>query len=507
MTIDGPESEIASPMMTKMPVPMIAPMPSAVRSRTPTARLSPASSSDVSRMRCSVGLRAKSPGRAVVAIDSSSRGGWCLPFARRRPRLNDETGPRRTRARFRPRAPLHSKVVPEFRLDPIFTPAADQPRAIDEAAGAIVAGDRMVTLLGATGTGKTMTMAGIIERVQRPTLVMAHNKTLAAQLCNEFRTFFPDNAVEYFVSYYDYYQPEAYVPSKDLYIEKDSAINQEVDRLRHAATAAVFARRDVVVVASVSAIFGLGSPETYEMNMQVLRKGDEIDRDKLLRKLVSIQYSRNDTALGRGTFRVRGETLEVFPAYAETAFRVTMFGDEVERLQHFDPLTGELIKDDLEHVAVWPATHYNVKEGTMERAVEEIGRELNERCAQLEAEGKLLESHRLRQRTQYDMEMLREVGFCSGIENYSRLLDGRPPGARPYCLIDYFPDDFVCFIDESHQTVPQLGGMYEGDRSRKQSLVEYGFRLPSALDNRPQTFQEFLSITPQTVFVSATPGQ
>src|SRR4051794_38155892 len=361
-------------------------------------------------------------------------------------------------------------------------------------------------LLGATGTGKTMTMAGGMERVQRPALLIAHNKTLAAQLCNELRTFFPRNAVEYFVSYYDYYQPEAYVPSRDLYIEKDSSINEEIDRLRHSATAALFARRDVVIVASVSCIFGIGSPETYDANMQILRKGDFVDRDELLRKLVSIQYNRNDVALGRGTFRVRGETLEVFPAYAETAFRATLFGDEVERLQHFDPLTGELIVDDLEHVAIWPATHYNVKEGTMERAVEEIGRELNHRTAELEGEGKLLEAHRLRQRTQYDMEMLREVGFCSGIENYSRILDGRPPGARPYCLIDYFPKDFVCFIDESHQTVPQLGAMYEGDRSRKTTLVEYGFRLPSALDNRPQTFQEFLSIAPQLVFVSATPG-
>jgi len=397
--------------------------------------------------------------------------------------------------------------MPDFKLDDLFTPAADQPRAIARIAEAVRGGDRFTTLLGATGTGKTMTMAGAIQELQRPTLVLAHNKTLAAQLCNEFRTFFPDNAVEYFVSYYDYYQPEAYVPSRDLYIEKDSAINEEVDRLRHAATAALFARRDVIIVASVSAIFGLGSPETYEMNMQVLRKGDVIDRDELLRKLISIQYTRNDTALGRGTFRVRGETLEVFPAYEETAFRATLFGDEVERLQHFDPLTGELIKDDLEHVAVWPATHYNVKEGMIERSVQEIARELNERCAELEAEGKLLESHRLRQRTQYDMEMLREMGFCNGIENYSRILDGRQPGARPYCLIDYFPNDFICFLDESHQTVPQIGGMYEGDRSRKQTLVDYGFRLPSALDNRPQKFDEFLSIAPTLVFVSATPGR
>src|SRR6202162_1139357 len=395
----------------------------------------------------------------------------------------------------------------EFKLDSMFTPTADQPRAIAGLAEGVHQGERFQTLLGATGTGKTMTMAGVIEAVQRPTLVIAHNKTLAAQLCNEFRTFFPDNAVEYFVSYYDYYQPEAYVPSRDPYIEKDSAINQEVDRLRHAATAAVFARRDVIVVASDSCIYGLGSTWTYEMNMQILTRGEVVDREKLLRKLVSIQYTRNDSVLSRGTFRVRVEMLAVFPAYAETAFRATMFGDEVERLQHFDPLTGELIADDLEHVAIWPATHYNVKEGTIEDGVAEIGRELNERCEELESEGKQLESHRLRQRTQYDMEMLREMGFCSGIENYSRILDKRRPGERPYCLIDYFPDDFICFIDESHQTVPQIGGMHVGDRSRKETLVDYGFRLPSALDNRPQTFDEFLSITPQLMFVSATPGE
>src|SRR6202167_118874 len=365
----------------------------------------------------------------------------------------------------------------------------------------------MMTRLGATGTGKTMTMAATIEAVQKPALVIAHNKSLAAQLCNEFRTYFPNNAVEYFVSYYDYYQPEAYVPSKDLYIEKDSAINQEIDRLRHAATAALFARRDVLIVASVSSIYGLGSPEVYDENLQTLTRGAMIDRDRLLRKLVSIQYNRNDTALARGTFRVRGETLEIWPAYAETAYRISMFGDEVEHLQHFDPVTGELIEDDLEHVAIWPASHYNVREGQIEDAVAAIGAELHARGGEVEQQGKLLESHRLRQRTQYDMEMLRELGFCSGIENYSRILDGRNPGDRPYCLLDYFPDDFVCFIDESHQTVPQIGGMYEGDRSRKQTLVDYGFRLPSALDNRPQTFSEFLSITPQMVFVSATPGE
>src|ERR1700729_2384627 len=397
--------------------------------------------------------------------------------------------------------------MPNFELDSAFSPAADQPAAVDALARGIEEGERFQTLLGATGTGKTMTMAATIAAVQRPSLIIAHNKTLAAQLCNEFRTYFPSNSVEYFVSYYDYYQPEAYVPSKDLYIEKDSAINQEIDRLRHAATAGLFARRDVVIVASVSCIFGLGSPEVYDENLQTLNKGQMIDRDKLLRKLVSIQYSRNDTALSRGTFRVRGETLEVFPAYAETAYRIVLFGDEVEHLQHFDPVSGEIIEDDLEHVAIWPASHYNVREGMIEDAVAKIGAELNERCAELESQGKLLESHRLRQRTQYDMEMLRELGFCSGIENYSRILDGRNAGDRPYCLLDYFPDDFVCFIDESHQTVPQIGGMHEGDRSRKQTLVDYGFRLPSALDNRPQTFQEFLSITPQMVFVSATPGE
>ncbi len=397
--------------------------------------------------------------------------------------------------------------MPPFRLDAAYSPMADQPQAIDGIVKALDAGVPMTTLLGATGTGKTMTMASVIERVQRPTLVMAHNKTLAAQLCNEFRSYFPDNAVEYFVSYYDYYQPEAYVPSKDLYIEKDSAINEEIDRLRHAATAALFGRRDVIIVASVSAIFGLGSPETYNDNLVLLKKGEEVDRDLLLRKLVTIQYNRNDQALGRGTFRVRGEALEVFPAYSErTAYRATFFGDEVETLQEFDPLTGELVHGDMEHVGIWPASHYNVREGTVEKAVEEIGRELNARCAELEAEGKLLESHRLRQRTQYDMEMLREMGFCNGIENYSRILDGRMPGDRPYCLLDYYPEDFVLMIDESHQTVPQIGGMYEGDRSRKQTLIDYGFRLPSALDNRPQTFDEFLSITPQMLFVSATPG-
>jgi excinuclease ABC subunit B len=395
--------------------------------------------------------------------------------------------------------------VPKFELNSIYTPIAQQPAARDALAAGVEAGDQFQTLLGVTGSGKTATMAFTIEKLQRPALVIAHNKTLAAQLCNEFRELFPNNAVEYFVSYYDYYQPEAYVPSSDLYIEKDSSINQEIERLRHAATASLLGRRDTIVVASVSCIFGLGSPEKYDRMMLLLKRGATIDRDEALSKLVDIRYTRNDTALSRGSFRVRGDTLEVFPAYAETAYRVDLFGDEIEALKEFDPLTGEVISE-LEHAAVWPATHYATDQDTIERAVGEIRDELEAQCKLLEEQGKPLESHRLRQRTQFDIEMLRELGFCNGIENYSRILDGRRPGDRPYCLIDFFPDDFVCFIDESHQTVPQIGGMYEGDRSRKQTLVDYGFRLPSALDNRPQKFDEFLSITPQIVFVSATPG-
>jgi excinuclease ABC subunit B len=395
--------------------------------------------------------------------------------------------------------------VPKFELNPIYTPIAAQPAARDALAGGIEAGDQFQTLLGVTGSGKTATMAFTIEKLQRPALVIAHNKTLAAQLCNEFRELFPSNAVEYFVSYYDYYQPEAYVPSSDLYIEKDSSINQEIERLRHAATASLLGRRDTIVVASVSCIFGLGSPEKYDRMMLLLKRGGSIDRDEALSKLVDIRYTRNDTALARGSFRVRGDTLEVFPAYAETAYRAVLFGDEIETLQEFDPLTGEVIAE-LEHAAVWPATHYATDQETIERSVGEIRDEMEAQCKLLEEQGKPLESHRLRQRTQFDMEMLRELGFCNGIENYSRILDGRKAGDRPYCLIDFFPDDFVTFIDESHQTVPQIGGMYEGDRSRKQTLVDYGFRLPSALDNRPQKFDEFLSIAPQIVFVSATPG-
>ena len=396
--------------------------------------------------------------------------------------------------------------MPDFKLNPAYTAVADQPKARAELSAGLDAGERFQTLLGVTGSGKTATMAFTIEQVQRPALVIAHNKTLAAQLCNEFREFFPNNSVEYFVSYYDYYQPEAYVPAQDLYIEKDSSINDEIDRLRHSATAALFARRDVIIVASVSCIYGLGAPEKYDAQCVVLKRGQMTDRDAVLRKLVDNQYSRNDQVLGRGAFRVKGETLEVFPAYAETAYRAVFFGDEIEALQHFDPLTGEVLRE-IEHVGIWPATHYATDRQTIDRAVVEIRDEMQARCAELEAEGKPLESHRLRQRTQFDMEMMRELGFCNGIENYSRILDGRKPGERPYCLLDYFPEDYVTFIDESHQTVPQIGGMYEGDRSRKSTLIDYGFRLPSALDNRPQTFDEFMNRTGQIVFVSATPGE
>ncbi|HVY95791.1 MAG TPA: excinuclease ABC subunit UvrB [Solirubrobacterales bacterium] len=395
--------------------------------------------------------------------------------------------------------------MPEFKLNPAYTPAADQPKAIAGLAEGLRDGERFQTLLGATGTGKTFTMAGVIQEVQRPSLVIAHNKTLAAQLCNEFREFFPENSVEYFVSYYDYYQPEAYVPAQDLYIEKDSSINDEIDRLRHAATAALFARRDVIIVASVSCIYGIGSPQVYNEKMQLFKVGEEIDRDEVLRKLVKMQYQRNDTVLGRGSFRVRGEVLEIMPSYAESAYRISLFGDEIEAIHHFDPLTGEIL-DTIDHVSVWPASHYVTKDETLERAVEEIRAELNARTAELENEGKQLEAHRLRQRTAYDIEMLKELGFTSGIENYSRILDGRPPGSPPHTLIDYFPEDFVVFVDESHQTIPQIGGMYEGDRSRKQTLVDFGFRLPSAIDNRPLKFDEFLERVDQLVMVSATPG-
>ena len=397
------------------------------------------------------------------------------------------------------------EAVPDFRVSSAYRPTGDQPRAIESLAEGINSGEQFETLLGATGTGKTATMAWLIEKVQRPTLVIAHNKTLAAQLCNEFREFLPENAVEYFVSYYDYYQPEAYVPQADLYIEKDASINDDIDRLRHAATSALLVRRDVVIVASVSCIYGLGSPKEYEDKTVLLAAGQEIDRDLMLRKLVDIQYARNDAFLGRGRFRVRGDVVEVQPAHMESAYRISFFGDEVEQITHFDPLTGE-IHSKLPHLAIFPATQYVTSQPTIDRAVDEIRHELEEQVKLFESQGKLLEAHRIRQRTEYDLEMMKELGYCNGIENYSRILDGREPGTAPHTLLDYFPSDFLVLIDESHQTVPQIGGMYEGDRSRKQTLVEHGFRLPSALDNRPLRFDEFLGKVNQAVFVSATPG-
>ena len=393
-----------------------------------------------------------------------------------------------------------------FAIQADYQLTGDQPQAVDALSEGVVRGDRFQTLLGVTGSGKTFTMANVIARVQKPTLVIAHNKTLAAQLCNEFREFLPDNAVEYFVSYYDYFQPEAYVPSQDLYIEKDSSRNDEIDRLRHAATSALFLRRDVVIVASVSCIYNLGSPEEYVNSMVLLAVGQQLDRDGLLRRLVEIGYARNDFELARGKFRVRGDTVEVWPADDETALRLSLWGDELESIKRFDPVGGEVV-EELKHASVYPATHFVIPGPQIEAALREIQAELDERTAWFEANGKVLEAHRLRQRTMYDMEMLRELGFCNGVENYSRILAGKPPGASPDCLLDYFPDDFLCFIDESHMTVPQIGGMYEGDRSRKQTLVDYGFRLPSALDNRPLRFDEFLARVPQIVFVSATPGR
>ncbi len=386
-----------------------------------------------------------------------------------------------------------------------YAPMGDQPRAIEEIAASVTAGNRFQTLLGATGTGKTATMAWTIEKIQRPALVIAHNKTLAAQLCNEFREFFPENAVEYFVSYYDYYQPEAYIPQADLYIEKDSSQNDDIARLRLSATSSLLTRRDVVVVASVSCIYGLGSPEEWRERVLILEVGEEHDRDDVLRKLIESQYVRNDTVLGRGRFRVKGDVMEVQPANQETAYRISFFGDDVEQITHFDPLTGEVYAR-LDNLVIWPATEYVTSKPTIERAIDDIRAELEQQVAKFESENRMLEAHRIRQRTEYDMEMLKELGFTSGIENYSRILEGRAPGTHPFTLIDYFPDDFVVFVDESHQTVPQLGGMYEGDRSRKQTLIDYGFRLPSALDNRPLRFDEFLGKVNQLVFVSATPG-
>src|SRR5947209_4876346 len=393
-----------------------------------------------------------------------------------------------------------------FQLVAPFTPAGDQPRAIEQLLGGLRRGDRYQTLLGVTGSGKTMTMAHVIAAFGRPTLVLSHNKTLAAQLYGELKTFFPKNAVEFFISYYDYYQPEAYVPATDTYIAKDSSINEDIEALRLRATSSLMERDDVVIVSSVSAIYGLGDPELYRQLLVTVRAGEQRGRDAILEDLVRIQYTRNDVSFDRGTFRVRGDTIEIFPAYDEQAVRIELWGDTVERVAKIDPLTGDTIAE-LTRCAVYPATHFVTERQRIERAVVAIRAELKERLAELRVQNKLVEAQRLESRTHFDIDMLLEVGRCTGIENYSRHLTGRAPGARPACLPDYFPADLLCIIDESHQTVPQVGAMYEGDRSRKQTLVEYGFRLPSALDNRPQTFQEFLSITPQMVFVSATPGE
>jgi len=392
-----------------------------------------------------------------------------------------------------------------FQISDHFLPRGDQPRAIEELTEGIQAGLRFQTLFGATGTGKTFSIAHVIQRVQRPTLVIAHNKTLTAQLCNEFRELFPNNAVHYFVSYYDYYQPEAYLPQTDTYIEKDSSINDEIDRLRHAATAALFERRDVIIVASVSCIYGLGSPENYHDMSIHLTKGAGQDRDDVMRALVTLQYVRNEIGFERGTFRARGDTLEIIPAYQEDVVRLEFFGDEIERIAILDPISGHPIRDE-ESLTIYPASHFITPRERTRRAVEMIGQELEERLASLRSAEKLLEAQRLEQRTRYDLEMIQEMGYCSGIENYSRHLDGRSEGQPPSVLLDYFPKDFLMIVDESHQTVPQIRGMYHGDRSRKETLVDYGFRLPSALDNRPLTFPEFEARLNQVVFTSATPG-
>ncbi len=404
----------------------------------------------------------------------------------------------------RPVTDLQRTVAP-FQVVSEFEPAGDQPAAIAELARRVNAGEQDVVLLGATGTGKSATTAWLIEQIQRPTLVMAPNKTLAAQLANEFRELLPNNAVEYFVSYYDYFQPEAYVPQSDTYIEKDSSINEEVERLRHSATNSLLTRRDVVVVASVSCIYGLGTPQEYVDRMVRLSVGDQVDRDTLLRQFVTMQYTRNDLAFTRGTFRVRGDTIEIIPVYEEHAIRIELFGDEVERVYTLHPLTGEVIREEQE-MYVFPATHYVAGPERMERAIVGIEHELEEQLKVFESQGKMLEAQRLRMRTTYDIEMMRQVGSCSGIENYSMHIDGRQPGSAPNCLLDYFPEDFALVIDESHVTVPQIGAMYEGDASRKRTLVDHGFRLPSAMDNRPLTWEEFLERTGQTVYLSATPG-
>jgi len=405
----------------------------------------------------------------------------------------------------RPISELQRRVEP-FQVISEYVPAGDQPAAIAEITKRINAGERDVVLLGATGTGKSATTAWLIEQLQRPTLVLAPNKTLAAQLANEFRELLPNNAVEYFVSYYDYYQPEAYVPQTDTFIEKDSSVNEEVERLRHSATNSLLTRRDVIVVATVSCIYGLGTPQEYVDRMVRLRVGDEIERNALLRRFVDVQYKRNDMAFERGTFRVRGDTIEIIPMYEELAIRIEMFGDEIEKISTLHPLTGEIIRDE-EEIFVFPATHYAAGPETMKRAIGDIQDELQVQLNLFEKQGKLLEAQRLRMRTTFDIEMMEQLGFCSGIENYSRHLDDRPAGSAPHCLLDYFPEDFLVVIDESHVTVPQLGAMFEGDASRKRTLVEHGFRLPSAMDNRPLKFPEFVERTGQTIYLSATPGK
>ncbi|RMG22958.1 MAG: excinuclease ABC subunit UvrB [Armatimonadetes bacterium] len=397
------------------------------------------------------------------------------------------------------------KKEADFRLDPTFEPRGDQPEAIDRLVEGLELGYRFQTLLGATGTGKTFTMASVIARTQRPALVIAHNKTLAAQLCQEFRAFFPHNSVQYFISYYDYYQPEAYVPQNDLYIEKDASINEEIDRLRHAATQAILERRDTIIVASVSCIYGLGDPAAYREQVLTLELGASIRRQELLRALVQMQFTRNEVVLQRGTFRVRGDTLEIQPKDEEVTIRVEFFGDEIERIRLIDPLTQDVL-DEPERVSLFPATHYVTPWDRLEEIIEQIEKEKEEQCARFQAAGKLLEEQRLRQRTDFDIEMMRQVGYCNGIENYSRYFDNREPGTPPYTLLDFLPEDAILFIDESHQTIPQLNAMYNGDYQRKKTLVEYGFRLPSALDNRPLKFEEFLQRIGQTIFVSATPG-
>ncbi|MGO1522118.1 MAG: excinuclease ABC subunit UvrB [Nesterenkonia sp.] len=403
-------------------------------------------------------------------------------------------------------APKISRTVAPFRVESPFSPSGDQPQAIDELAERIEGGEKDVVLMGATGTGKSATATWLIERIQRPTLVMVQNKTLAAQLANEFRELLPNNAVEYFVSYYDYYQPEAYVPQTDTFIEKDSSVNDEVERLRHSATNALLTRRDVVVVATVSCIYGLGTPEEYIAQMVPVKRGETIDRDELLRRFVAMQYVRNDTDFHRGTFRVRGDTVEIIPMYEELAVRIELFGDEIESIQTLHPLTGTVVREE-DEMYIFPASHYVAGDERMAKAITTIEDELRERLQELESQDKLLEAQRLRMRTTYDLEMMQQMGFCNGIENYSRHIDGREAGSAPHCLLDYFPDDFLLIVDESHVSIPQIGGMYEGDMSRKRTLVDHGFRLPSAMDNRPLKWDEFLDRIGQTVYMSATPGR